>query len=129
MPARRTPAAEPAAISRRPPRLRRLGGAEAGDVALAEALGEPVAVGLDGMGQPLELGGGDRARVVEGADQVGEGLLVLAVLAVATVLLVEPVEGRPGPFGDRVVGRQRGGRGQAVPLLARQPAADRVAAR
>ena len=68
----------------------------------------PVAVAEDGVRQPLQLVGGERARVVEGADQPGDGLLVLAVLAVAMILVVEPVEGRTDPIGDRVVVRQGG---------------------
>ena len=88
-----------------------------------------MAVADDRVCQSLELGGADGPRVVEDPDQGGHVFLVLAAFAAASVLVVEPVEGRPDPIGDRVVVRDLHGRRQAGPFLTRQAAADRIAAR
>ena len=76
-----------------PPRLSDLRGMEASDIALLKAVGHAVAIALDRVGQPLQLGGTDVSGVIEQSDEGDHVLLVLAALDVAPVFLVEPVQG------------------------------------
>ncbi len=97
------------------------------DIALLEPLRHGVAVADDRVGQLLELRGLDRSGVVERPDQVGDGRFVLLAEPAAFLLVVEPLQGRPDPFRDRVVMPELHGRREPGPFLSREPAPDGVA--
>ena len=110
-----------------PPGLRRLGGMEPRDVAMLEPFRHGVAVADDRMSQLLELGGSDRAGIIERPDQVGDGRFMLLAEPAAFFLVVEPFQGRADPLRDRVIMPELHGGREPGPFLSREPAPDGVA--